>query len=232
MEAGELGPADIQNPAQLQRTARFYVTLFFGRRGRENQRQLTPGMLSLRKTPQGVEYFELNRRQAGSLPSTKIIEATLETPRIFAVARSQRCPVKTIKNYLDHLNPMSEALFQKPRDEQSQKFRSADDKVWYSNSPVGLSMLDNMLKNMSSGAGIEPHLTNHCLRATAVTVLSNHNCETRHTKSVTGHRSDQAVELYNDHPSIEQQKKMSHVLSEFVSAGATEASLSTSVCGR
>ena len=51
-----------------------------------------------------------------------------------------------------------------------------------------------------------------------------------HIKSVTGHRSDQAVESYNDRPSrIEQQKKMSHVLSDFVSAGATEASPSTSV---
>ena len=70
-ESGELGPANSQNPAQLQRTAWFYLTLFFGRRGRENQQQLTPGMLSLRKTPQGVEYFELNRRQAGSLLSTK-----------------------------------------------------------------------------------------------------------------------------------------------------------------
>ena len=234
-ESGELGPADSQNPAQLQRTAWFYLTLFSGRRGRENQRQLTPGMLSLRKTPQGVEYFELNRRQAGSLPSTKNHQGGLgdsedeSDAKIFAVAGSQRCPVKTIKNYLDHLNPMSEALFQKPRDDQSQKFRPEDDKVWYCNSPVGLSTLDNMLKKMSSRAGIEPHLTNHCLRATAVTVLSDHNCETRHIKSVTGHRSDQAVESYNDRPSIEQQKKMSHVLSDFVSSGATEASPSTSV---
>ena len=86
-----------------------------------------------------------------------------------------------------------------------------------------------MLKNMSSRTGIEPHLTNHCLRVTAVTVLSDHNCETRHIKSVTGHRSGQAVESYNDRLSKEQQKKMSHVLSDFVSAGATEASPSTSV---
>jgi len=70
-ESGELGPADSQHLAQLQRMAWFYLTLSFGRRGRENQRQLTPGMLSLRKTPQSVEYFELNIRQAGSLPSTK-----------------------------------------------------------------------------------------------------------------------------------------------------------------
>ena len=207
-ESGELGPADSQNPAQLQRTAWLYLTLFFGRRGRENQRQLNPGMLSLRTTPQGVEYFELNRRQPGSLLSTKNHQGRLgdsedeSDAKIFAVAGSQRRPVKTIKNYLDHLNPSSDALFQKPRDGRCQKFSPADNKIWYCNSPVGSSTLDNMLKNMSRRAGIEPHLTNHCLRATAVTVLSDHKCETRHIKSVTGHRSDQAVESHNDRPSI------------------------------
>ena len=71
-ESGELGSADSLNPAQfIQRTAWFYRGLFFGRRGRENQRQLTPAMLSLRKTPEGVEYYELNRSQPGSLPATK-----------------------------------------------------------------------------------------------------------------------------------------------------------------
>ena len=38
-ESGELGPADNLNPAQLQKTVGFYLGLFFGRRGRENQRQ-------------------------------------------------------------------------------------------------------------------------------------------------------------------------------------------------
>ena len=187
-------------------------------------------MLSLTTTPQGVEYFELNRRQPGSLLSTKNHQGGLgnsedkSDAKIFAVAGCQRRPVKTIKNSLDHLNPSSDALFQKTRDSQSQKFSPADDKIWYCNSPVGSSTLNNMLKNMSRRAGIELHLTNHCLRATAVTVLSYHNCETRHIKSVTGHRSDQAVESYNDRPSREQQMKMSHVLSDFVSAGASEAS--------
>ena len=48
-------------------------------------------------------------------------------------------------------------------------------------------------------------------------------------KYVTGHRSDQAVKSYNDRPSIEQQKKMSHVLSKFVSAGASKASPCTGI---
>ena len=123
IESGELGPADSQIPAQLQRTAWLYLTLFIGRRGREN-----PGMLPLRTTPQGFEYFELNRQQPGSLLSTKNHQGGLgdsedeSDAKIFAVAGSQRCPVKTIKNYLDHLNPSSDVLFQKPSDGQSQKF--------------------------------------------------------------------------------------------------------------
>ena len=77
-------------------------------------------------------------------------------------------------------------------------------------------MLDNMMEEMSKRAGIEPYLTNHCLRATSVTVFSNHNCETRHIKSKTGQKSDQAVESYNERPSMEQQQKMSLVLSNFI----------------
>ena len=42
-----------------------------GRRGRENQLQLTSTILSLRKIHEGVEYFEPNRRRLKCLPATK-----------------------------------------------------------------------------------------------------------------------------------------------------------------
>ena len=70
---------------------------------------------------------------------------------------------------------------------------------------------------MSQKAGIEPHLTNHCLRATAVTVLSNHNVEARHKKAVTGHKSDQSIESSNAQASFQQKENMSNILSHFVS---------------
>ena len=76
------------------------------------------------------------------------------------------------------------------------------------------------LKQMNKRAGIKPHLTNHYFRATSVTVLSDHNCETRHINSVTGHKSDQAVKSYNERPSIEQQQEVSLVLSEFIADGS------------
>ena len=63
------------------------------RRGRANQRQLTP---------QGVKYYELNRSQPGSLPATKnhqggLADAKDESDaKIFSVPGSERCPVKTV----------------------------------------------------------------------------------------------------------------------------------------
>ena len=85
-------------------------------------------------------------------------------------------------------------LFQRPRDGQSKKFNPADEKIWFCRAPLGTTTLDNMMKEMLKQAGVKPHLTNHSLRATSLTMLSDNNCETSHIKAVTGHTSDQAVE--------------------------------------
>ena len=82
--------------------------------------------------------------------------------------------------------------------------------------PIGASTLDNMLKSTSKRAGIDPYLTNHCLRATPVTILSDSDCETRHMKAITSHKSDQSFESYIERPSLNQQHKMSRILSNFV----------------
>ena len=64
-----------------------------------------------------------------------------------------------------------------------------------------------MMKTMSKAAGITPHLTNHCVRATAVTVLSDSNVEARHIKAVTGHKSDSSIESYNARASFHQKEE-------------------------
>jgi len=187
-------------------------------------------MLALRRTPQGEEYFELNREYPGSLLATKNHQGGLSDAedesdeKIFSLPESPKCLMKTIKNYLSHLNPKLDVLFQQPREVRS--FNPDQDKVWFCNAPLGVNTLDTMIKSMSSRAGIQPHLTNHCLRATSVAVLSNSNCETRHIKSVAGHNADQSIESYNDRPSLDQQRRMSNVLSS--SLYDREATLQTS----
>lgn len=209
-DSGELGPADSQNPAQLQCTAWFYVALFFGRRGRENQRLIKRDMLVLGRTPQGLEYYELNRQMPSSLPSAISTDDEEESEaKVFAVPGSARCPVKTLKNYLSHLNPASDVLFQRPKDGQRSQFKP-EDVVWYSLSPVGRTVLNSFMKEMSKRAGITPHLTNYCLRTTSIAFLS--------------HRISKKFESCNtDEPTSEELQQKSAQLSSFV--GIDEAPL-------
>ena len=103
-QSGELGPADTKDPAQLQSTTWFCLGIYFGRRGRENQRDMKPAMLALKDTPQGEEYFELNREFPGSLPATKNHQGALSDAedesdaKKFSVSESDKFRVKTIKN--------------------------------------------------------------------------------------------------------------------------------------
>lgn len=157
-ETGQLGEWDTLDPSQLLRTAWFYITFYFGKRGRENQRKLTSDMLVLRSTPQGRRYYEFRSHFASKNHQGGLTDNPDESDgKMFEVPNSKRCPVKTLESFLKHLNPNLQALFQRPR-EVSTKFQPQKDEVWYCNSPVGKSTLENMMKNMSTSAGIAPHL--------------------------------------------------------------------------
>ena len=117
--------------------------------------------------------------------------------------RFQKMPVKNIKAYLSRLNPEVDALFQRPKD-ASVRFSPEEDSIWFERKVLGHNTLENMLKNMTQRAGIQPYFTNHSLRATTVTVLSSVNVETRQTKAVTGHKSDASIESYCERPTLRQ----------------------------
>lgn len=79
-QSGELGPSDSEDPKQLMHTVWFYLSSYFGRRGRENQRQLKPSMLALRTTAHGREYFELNLEVSLLILATKNHQGGLYDP--------------------------------------------------------------------------------------------------------------------------------------------------------
>ena len=138
-------------------------------------------MLALRKTPAGEEYYEVGNER-GAVLATKKHQGGLDDQddesngKTFERPGSKRCPVKLITKYLRHLNPESSNLFQKPRS-PCKSFNPAKDEVWFSSVPMGHNLLENMLRGMTSRAGIQPYLTNHSIRATTVTVLSAANYE-------------------------------------------------------
>ncbi|XP_028416817.1 uncharacterized protein LOC114541025 [Dendronephthya gigantea] len=220
-KTGKLGKAKTTNLSQILRTAWFYVTLYFGKRGRENQRKLLKQMLVLWETPGKGKYYELQKDLPGTMLAKKNHQggpddsADESDGKMFETPDSLRCPVKTLENYLKHLNPNVESLFQRRRSE-SVKFNPDIEEVWFCQAPVGEAMLVNMMKVMCKNAGIEQYLTNHCVRATSVTVLSDSNVEARHIKSVSGHKSDQSIQSYSVRPSFRQKENMSNILSHFI----------------
>ena len=82
-----------------------------------------------------------------------------------------------------------------------------------------------MMRAMSVAAESTPHLTNHRVRATSVTVLSDNNVEARHIKTVTGHKSTTSIESYSDRASLQQKENMSNILSRFVSGADNNSQL-------
>lgn len=185
------------------------------------------------KTADGEEFFELNKSEPGAVLTSKNHTGGLDGTedhsdgKIFALATSRRCPVEVLKLYLSHLNPNSEALFQRPKDLSSAKFNPTTDDIWYERRQLGHNTLENMLRKMTEKAGIVPYLTNHSLRATTVTVLSANNIETRKIKAITGHKSDTSVESYCQRPTLDQFKQMSSALTSFISGKESpETSLS------
>lgn len=127
-------------------------------------------------------------------------------------------PDESHKNYLSHLNPKLDCLFPSVH-EKLEALNLARIK-----SPLGVNILGWMLKLMSSRAGIQPHLSNHCLRATSVTVLSDNNCETRRIKSVTGYKSNNSIESRTtiDLPSTSEKRCLKRSVPSFVAMKLTK----------
>ena len=72
-----------------------------------------------------------------------------QTAKIFPQASSRRCPVEVLKAYLSHLNPNSDALFQKPKELGSAKFNPGMN-IWYEGErKLGHNTLENLLRKMA-----------------------------------------------------------------------------------
>ena len=79
------------------------------------------------------------------------------------------------------------------------------DAVWYEARPLGINSLAKMMKTISEEApSLSTVYTNHCVRATAITLWSNAGISNRHIMAISGHRSEQSLVSYNSRPSTTQ----------------------------
>ena len=62
--------------------------------------------------------------------------------------------------------------------------------IWFYAQVIGIKTLSNMMKTISSDAGLSQIYTNHCIRATCISTLDNNGFVASHIMSITGHKSE------------------------------------------
>ncbi|KAK2558587.1 hypothetical protein P5673_018764, partial [Acropora cervicornis] len=186
------------DPKSLLQVVWFDIIFHLIRRGRENLRLLTKESFAVQVDAAGKKFIKL------------LINWTKTT-------------AQTINQMIlqgKDLNPALSCLWQRPR--ATENF-SHSDEVWYCNVPLGKNTLGTFMSSISKELKLSQKYTNHCIRATAVSLLDECNFEARHIMRVSGHKSESSIRSYSRRLSELKQKEISHALSSACSAENLES---------
>ena len=135
------------NPWGLLRNVWFHINLYWCRRGREGQRELTKQSFQFLMDESGREYVSMTHDEAtknhpGGIDDVSSVE---KEARMCSTSDDQLFDgLNCLKMYLQKLNPRCEALFQYPK-----RAVTKEDQVWYDNKPLGVNKLAGMMKEIS-----------------------------------------------------------------------------------
>ena len=104
---------------------------------------------------------------------------------------TDQCPVASFLKLQSHLNPCCNSLWQRPRDSFT-----PDDVCWFYNKPVGVDTLRRFMKELSTMCHLSQIYTNHSIRVTGATILSQEHFGPKQIMSVTGHKSVSSLAIY------------------------------------
>ena len=202
------GVVSILEPKALQQAVFYYVGKHFCIRGGEEQRKLGPSQFIRSTDPDCYTYVEHgSKNRSGGLAQ---LRAENKSVPCFAVPENLPvCLVYLLDLYLKRLPEYAfkeDVLYCRP------KPKAPVDKgiPWYEACPVGKNKLGSMVSEMCAEAGIA-RKTNHSLRATGATTLFRSNVPEKIIQKTTGHRSLEALRMY-ERTSTEQHQAVSKLM--------------------
>ena len=178
---------DVETPKGLQDKVFVDFMLYFCNRGRENLRELKKSDFILHENQQFIELKDrLTKNHQGGMH-----DGASQGGRIYKTTLGVGiCPYSSFLKYLDKLNPQCESFFQKPK----AAYSLDNPGIWYNNMVIGKHTLGNKMKILSKEKCLSREYTNHCLRATSITLL---DCfEARHVMTISGHTSEHSITNY------------------------------------
>ncbi|KAK3727618.1 hypothetical protein QZH41_006002 [Actinostola sp. cb2023] len=188
-------------PQGLLNNVWFHVTFYFCRRGREGQRNLTKSSFEFledenRKPYATMAHDEASKNHPGEITDTPSFE---KLSRVYQTDHPND-GYKALRLYLEKLNPNCSAFFQFPK----RYWPGPTEPVWYENRCLGVNKLGGMMKELSIAVNLSKVYTNHCVRATAITLWSDAGLSNRHIMAISGHRNENSLRSYNARPSSSQ----------------------------
>ena len=102
------------------------------------------------------------------------------------------CLVASFRKYIEHLHLDNEFLWQYPLD----KVNPERPNIWYSRKKLGKNPLATFMSDLSVKCGLLQVYTNHSIRVTGITVLTNQGYSNADIMLVSGHKSVQSLAVY------------------------------------
>ena len=219
-ELQESGVFNTQEPLGLFTATWFRVTLHFCRRGQEGQQELSPDSFTQETDDCGRKYYvmaheEVTKNHQGGIQSDENYESDT---RMYE--NDAKGGFKYLILYLSKINKDIPALFQYPK-----KNFLSNDTIWYDRKLQGANKLSSMMKEISKTAGLSKVYTNHCLGATAITLLSEAKVPNSKIMAISGHRSEASLASYNNRPTQSQLYNCSDVIAAAASAKSKQLEL-------
>ena len=134
-------------------------------------------------------------------------------PRMFSVA-GERCPVALFKQFVER-RPLK-MRWSGPFYLSFKRNRRLNDNIRFKTLPMGEITISNMMKTTVAGTSLEEShkkFTNHSSRKTTVSKLKKAYVESSDIVKVTGHRSVQSLDDYNE-ADVEEQRRLFSAISE------------------
>lgn len=103
---------------------------------------------------------------------------------------SPYCPVTSFEKYLCKLHPNLDRLWQYPKDS------FIEEEGWFTKKPIGKDTLSSFMTSLSKKCNLSQIYTNHSIRATGATILSQSMFSASQIMAVTGHKSVQSLSIY------------------------------------
>ena len=209
-----LASFDVSTPSGLQNKVFFDLLLHFARCGQEGLRELTRKSVIIKTDSSGrryatMAYNEIEKNHTGQNLKERDIQKIM-----YELPKDKNCPVASLEKYISKLNDKFNAFFQRP------KVNYTQDGIWYDNMAVGKNTLGNKMKLISAHAKCATIYTNHCVRATAATVLARAGIERKDICAVTGHKREETLKNYIAEPTKSERRNMSNILHKYGSKSA------------